>query len=83
MSSEISLSSTPSGLDIGIPDPAEGDLNSHPASGFQSLSSLHGLGAGGKKMNVGILGATGMVGQRFIVLLNKHGWFKVGMSSFA
>ncbi|MEK7571098.1 MAG: aspartate-semialdehyde dehydrogenase [Patescibacteria group bacterium] len=30
-----------------------------------------------KKYKVGILGATGMVGQRFIALLENHPWFKV------
>ena len=30
-----------------------------------------------KKLRVGILGATGMVGQRFISLLENHPWFKV------
>ena len=30
-----------------------------------------------KKLKVGILGATGMVGQRFISLLEKHPWFEV------
>ena len=30
-----------------------------------------------KKLKVGILGATGMVGQRFIVLLENHPWFEV------
>ena len=30
-----------------------------------------------KKLRVGILGATGMVGQRFIALLEKHPWFQV------
>lgn len=29
------------------------------------------------KLRVGILGATGMVGQRFITLLENHPWFKV------
>jgi aspartate-semialdehyde dehydrogenase len=29
------------------------------------------------KIEVGILGATGMVGQQFIALLGKHPWFKV------
>ena len=29
------------------------------------------------KLKVGILGATGMVGQRFISLLEKHPWFEV------
>ena len=30
-----------------------------------------------KKLRVGILGATGMVGQRFISLLEDHHWFQV------
>lgn len=30
-----------------------------------------------KKIKVGILGATGMVGQRFICLLKNHPWFEV------
>ncbi len=30
-----------------------------------------------KKLRVGILGATGMVGQRFITLLDNHPWFEV------
>ena len=30
-----------------------------------------------KKLNVGILGATGMVGQRFAILLENHPWFHV------
>src|SRR5438046_1818571 len=30
-----------------------------------------------KKFRVGILGATGMVGQRFITLLENHPWFDV------
>ena len=29
-----------------------------------------------KKLKVGILGATGMVGQRFITLLADHPWFE-------
>ncbi|MDE7327312.1 MAG: aspartate-semialdehyde dehydrogenase, partial [Lachnospiraceae bacterium] len=29
------------------------------------------------KLRVGILGATGMVGQRFIALLENHPWFEV------
>ena len=28
-----------------------------------------------EKLRVGILGATGMVGQRFISLLENHPWF--------
>ena len=31
----------------------------------------------GKKYNVGIIGATGMVGQRFATLLENHPWFNV------
>ena len=30
-----------------------------------------------KKFNVGVIGATGMVGQRFITLLANHPWFNV------
>ena len=30
-----------------------------------------------EKLKVGILGATGMVGQRFISLLEGHPWFEV------
>ena len=30
-----------------------------------------------RKYNVGIIGATGMVGQRFAVLLQNHPWFEV------
>ncbi len=29
------------------------------------------------KLNVGIIGATGMVGQRFITLLSNHPWFNI------
>jgi len=35
------------------------------------------LGPMSKKIPVGILGATGMVGQRFIQLLEDHPWFEV------
>ncbi|MDR1692424.1 MAG: aspartate-semialdehyde dehydrogenase, partial [Oscillospiraceae bacterium] len=31
-----------------------------------------------KQFNVGVLGATGMVGQRFVSLLANHPWFRVG-----
>ena len=30
-----------------------------------------------EKIKVGVLGATGMVGQRYIKLLENHPWFKV------
>ena len=30
-----------------------------------------------QQYNVGIIGATGMVGQRFATLLQDHPWFKV------
>ncbi|MDR0948316.1 MAG: aspartate-semialdehyde dehydrogenase [Lachnospiraceae bacterium] len=33
--------------------------------------------AQGRKLRVGVLGATGMVGQRFITLLENHPWFRV------
>ena len=29
------------------------------------------------KLKVGIIGATGMVGQRFIMLLNEHPYFEI------
>ena len=29
------------------------------------------------KFNVGVIGATGMVGQRFLLLLENHPWFNV------
>ena len=32
-----------------------------------------------RKLRVGILGATGMVGQRFVTLLEGHPWFEVVM----
>ena len=31
-----------------------------------------------RKLRVGIVGATGMVGQRFITLLENHPYFEVG-----
>lgn len=30
-----------------------------------------------KQYNVGVIGATGMVGQRFLTLLDNHPWFHV------
>ena len=30
-----------------------------------------------EKYNVGIIGATGMVGQRFITLLHDHPWYNI------
>ena len=30
-----------------------------------------------EKYNVGVLGATGMVGQRFVTLLAGHPWFNI------
>lgn len=32
-----------------------------------------------KKYRVGVIGATGMVGQRFLTLLENHPWFEVGV----
>ena len=32
-----------------------------------------------KKFKVGVIGGTGMVGQRFITLLNEHPWFQLTM----
>ena len=30
-----------------------------------------------RKFRVGVIGATGMVGQRFVCLLENHPWFQV------
>ena len=30
-----------------------------------------------RKLKVGILGATGMVGQRFVTILAEHPWFEI------
>ena len=30
-----------------------------------------------KKYTVGVVGATGMVGQRFVTLLENHPWFQL------
>ncbi|HEX9115684.1 MAG TPA: aspartate-semialdehyde dehydrogenase, partial [Anaerolineae bacterium] len=35
------------------------------------------MSANGEKIKVGILGATGAVGQRFIQLLSGHPWFEI------
>src|SRR3990172_10813524 len=32
-----------------------------------------------KKLKVGVLGATGMVGQRFVALLEDHPWYEVAL----
>ena len=32
-----------------------------------------------KKYRVGIIGATGMVGQRFVTLLENHPWFEISV----
>ncbi len=32
-----------------------------------------------KKLRIGILGATGMVGQRFVTLMDRHPWFEVAV----
>ena len=37
----------------------------------------HGILEDMERRRVGILGATGMVGQRFIQLLNNHPWFEI------
>lgn len=43
----------------------------------QSQSSAEAIPNDDKKINVAVLGATGTVGQRFIVLLSAHPWFKI------
>src|SRR5947208_2733822 len=32
-----------------------------------------------RKLKVGVLGATGMVGQRFVALLENHPWYEVSL----
>lgn len=49
-------------------------------SGVESRNILIGFQVGGMqpgKIPVGILGTTGVVGQRFIELLEQHPWFEV------
>ncbi len=41
------------------------------------MMSLKGLSLMKQEYKVGIIGATGMVGQRFITLLHDHPWFKI------
>ena len=41
------------------------------------MSPTEAFVANDDKINVGVLGATGTVGQRFIVLLSAHPWFKL------
>ncbi len=43
----------------------------------EEKQSAEGEGNHMSKLKVGILGATGMVGQRFIALLENHPWFEV------
>lgn len=33
-----------------------------------------------KQYQVGVVGATGMVGQRFVSLLENHPWFRVAVA---
>ena len=44
---------------------------------MQSMMSLSGKGEAMKKIRAGVLGATGMVGQNYIRLLEGHPWFEV------
>lgn len=41
------------------------------------MEAGHGILEDMERRRVGILGATGMVGQRFIQLLNNHPWFEI------
>jgi aspartate-semialdehyde dehydrogenase len=43
------------------------------------LSYSHNLVNRDKRLKVGVLGATGMVGQRFVALLEKHPWFELSL----
>ncbi len=42
-----------------------------------SIKEIYEVNKMEQKLKVGILGATGMVGQRFIALLENHPWFEV------
>ena len=53
----------------------ESDIN-FSSSHLLSKYPLTAMQPGGK-INVGILGATGTVGQRFITLLSAHPWFVI------
>ena len=45
----------------------------------ESESGISGVEAVARKLRVAVLGATGMVGQRFITLLENHPWFEVAV----
>jgi aspartate-semialdehyde dehydrogenase len=48
-----------------------------PGLAFQGKTSvMTAASTGGRSLDVGILGATGMVGQQFVRLLAGHPWFK-------
>ena len=53
----------------------------NPVRNRARASAPEGLGLaisnGMKKLPVGILGATGMVGQKYVQLLEEHPWFEV------
>lgn len=44
---------------------------------FDFMPDVPAHGVSMKKFNVGVIGATGMVGQRFLTLLENHPWFNV------
>ncbi|KAJ3522162.1 hypothetical protein NM688_g8915 [Phlebia brevispora] len=51
-------------------------ITTRVASFFFVLATMHNL-PDGRKINVGVLGATGTVGQRFILLLSEHPYFVI------
>jgi aspartate-semialdehyde dehydrogenase len=51
-------------------------INYAMSSEHQEASGIPGR-ASGEKINVGVLGATGAVGQKFIRLLSTHPWFHI------
>src|SRR5512137_2636024 len=57
------------------PDPPGCGTFSGPAG--WAGSHVHGDSMSTKKFRVGVLGATGMVGQRFLSLLENHPWYEI------
>lgn len=44
---------------------------------FLTRNSNERMSAMGEKLKVGVIGATGMVGQRFVMILSQHPWFEL------
>lgn len=70
---DISPSISESDSFVRLPHP---DLSRRGRFFFVLTTIMHNL-QDGRKLNVGVLGATGTVGQRFIVLLAEHPYFVI------